>query len=331
MSIEHQLAILDGTVLPGCPHCGVKLPEMEAQKVYIDGLEKSLRAQKARNALIVNEQMGTSKSHPLYPDAFVVYEHWKALLSPMSRAFTEIARKAVFARLKEGRSVDELKTAVTGYAGRPYIVDRKRSKTGKRSERFVKLDLILRDDDRVAYGIELFQEDREERIKQSMPQDVITPETLGHGELPPMDLDAEVAVLGSVLFAGEHAGVVVRRLRDDEGLTADRFYRPLFAQIYQVMCDMEVAGETIDEVTLASKIEADDGRERIVYSLRYQTPNAANYRHYAQLVLKAWGFRAQLNVGREMIEAALGQDPEKMDKLVQGLLEVRQGVSHGAA
>lgn len=160
-----QLNLVDGSVLPCCPKCGEIVPEMEAQKTYIEGLEKELRVKRAQVSRLIAEQAGADKSNPHYEAALQVYAYWKEKLAPGSRTFGAAHRKVVLARLKEGWTVDELKRAIDGYFCRPYVTVSGRSHTGRPSERRIDLELICRDEKHINQGIAFWEEDRGKDIE----------------------------------------------------------------------------------------------------------------------------------------------------------------------
>jgi hypothetical protein len=79
------------------------------------------------------------------PDAAQqVFEHWQQVLDHPKAVFAGKRERAVRARLKEGRSVEDLKLAIDGCAKTPHNLGQ-----NDRGERYDDLELICRDDSNV--------------------------------------------------------------------------------------------------------------------------------------------------------------------------------------
>ncbi len=118
------------------------------------------------------------------------------------------------------------------------------------------------------------------------------------GRLPPQDLEAERALLGSILLTNEAIYIAL------EELTADDFYRPAHRLLFQAMTSLATRNEPVDAVTLSSRLKAEGQLEAVgglaeVIALGESVPTAANAKYYADIVRK----KAML---RKLIEAATG-------------------------
>ncbi|HTA98697.1 MAG TPA: DnaB-like helicase C-terminal domain-containing protein [Solirubrobacteraceae bacterium] len=69
---------------------------------------------------------------------------------------------------------------------------------------------------------------------------------------PPQDIEAEEAVLGSVLLSN----VSLPKLIVDVGLTDSAFYRDVHGRIWNGMVALAMSGDTVDEVTLRGQLES---------------------------------------------------------------------------
>ncbi|MGH2799340.1 MAG: DnaB-like helicase N-terminal domain-containing protein, partial [Thermoleophilaceae bacterium] len=67
---------------------------------------------------------------------------------------------------------------------------------------------------------------------------------------PPQNLDAEQAVLGTVLLADTALEQLV-----DEQLQPEDFYREQHGRIYRAMLDLQLVGEPVDQLTLADQLQ----------------------------------------------------------------------------
>ncbi len=64
---------------------------------------------------------------------------------------------------------------------------------------------------------------------------------------PPSDPDAELAALGSMLLTATTIDTAI-----DEGLTANDFYAPRYAAIYDAICTVRASGDAIDPISVAA-------------------------------------------------------------------------------
>src|SRR5437870_3832731 len=97
--------------------------------------------------------------------------------------------------------------------------------------------------------------------------------------LPPHDLEAEAAVLGSVLLDP----AAIDRVRD--WLTPEHFYRENHGQVYRATQVLALRGEPIDNVTVGAELQRMGILERVggraqLALLQEAVPTAANVEHY---------------------------------------------------
>ena len=64
------------------------------------------------------------------------------------------------------------------------------------------------------------------------------------GRIPPQDIEAEVATLGSMLIEGEAAGIVLEQLQPED------FYRSAHQEIFRAVRDIYVADHQADVILL---------------------------------------------------------------------------------
>lgn len=113
-------------------------------------------------------------------------------------------------------------------------------------------------------------------------------------ELPPHDLEAERAVLGSVLLE--------QALLDRLSLVADDWYSQVHRTIWQAMTTLRARREPVDSITVGDELRRrglldDVGGDAYLASLFNAVPTWVNGEHYAQIVRR-------LSVYRQLIDAA---------------------------
>jgi replicative DNA helicase len=131
------------------------------------------------------------------------------------------------------------------------------------------------------------------------------------GVAPPHSIEAEEAVLGAVLLSGR----AISRLIADEGLRPDHFYRDRHRVIWQVMVTLHDAGETVDLLTLTSRLSAtgqlqEVGGKAALDALTGGVPGLGAVRDYARIVTTAWKWRTRLTAtyGQQSAIADMDED-----------------------
>jgi replicative DNA helicase len=129
--------------------------------------------------------------------------------------------------------------------------------------------------------------------------------TISSGRVPPNDLGAERAVLGSLMIDP----AAVAEIRDI--LEPEDFYAERHAHIYRAAVALADRGDPIDEVTLQSQLERGPGLGRAggldyISELTLEVPTAASVRHWAEIVINHALRRRLIAAGGEV--ARLGFD-----------------------
>lgn len=137
------------------------------------------------------------------------------------------------------------------------------------------------------------------------------------GNVPPQDLEAEQAVLGSVLISGAASDTLAAA---HEFVEPDDFYHKANQLIFKAMLTVDDNGDEIDMVTLQAELsgnnELDDiGGLDYLAELVDASPSAANVAYYAQLVRNSAIRRRLITVANGMIADAQRNDD------VTGLLD----------
>ena len=135
--------------------------------------------------------------------------------------------------------------------------------------------------------------------------------------VPPQDLEAEQAVLGSVLISGTASDTLAAA---HEFVEPDDFYHKANQLIFKAMLAVDDNGDEIDMVTLQAELsgknELDDiGGLDYLAELVDASPSAANVTYYAQLVRNSAVRRRLITVANGMIADAQRNDD------VTGLLD----------
>ena len=132
--------------------------------------------------------------------------------------------------------------------------------------------------------------------------------------------EAESAVLGAVLLAGSVALPALQ----EEDLRAEDFSRAAFRRIYAAMMVMHEAGEPVDHLTLADRLQRDGALREVggrVAIDHLHCPSAANLRQYARMVVRASMWRSR----RDWLQhAGIAADMESEGEFRACLAELRK-------
>lgn len=131
----------------------------------------------------------------------------------------------------------------------------------------------------------------------------------GQERLPPQDLDAELAVLGSMLRDDGQIPVV------RAAMSVDDFYTPAHARVFEAICGLADDGRDVDLVTLADALRAAGHLEGIggvdvLVEAFESVPSAARAEQYADIVRETAARRAAVNASQELAEAGHNQAVE---------------------
>lgn len=129
--------------------------------------------------------------------------------------------------------------------------------------------------------------------------------TISSGRVPPSDIGAERAVLGSLMIDP----AAIAEIRDVLG--PEDFYSERHAHIYRAATALTDRGDPIDEVTLQSQLERGPGVGRAggldyISELTLEVPTAASVRHWADIVVNHALRRRLISAGSEV--SRLGYD-----------------------
>lgn len=147
--------------------------------------------------------------------------------------------------------------------------------------------------------------------------------------LPPQNIEAEAAVLGSILIDPQALSVVAELLR------ADDFYRDAHRIIFQAALDLYAHGHPADLVTLTDEIER-RGKLEQVGGADYMTmlvnvvPTSANVDYYATIVERTSVLRKLIHVAGRIAALAYSETDaaSALDKAEQMIFAISQNVRH---
>jgi replicative DNA helicase len=145
-------------------------------------------------------------------------------------------------------------------------------------------------------------------------------------KVPPHDLEAEQAVLGSMFIEKEAVIAAIEALQEQD------FYREDNRIIFSAMLNLYGRGESIDIITVKSELSS-MGKLEAVGGLEYLTqlpemvPTTANVDKYIKIVEEKSSLRALIKTANELI--SLGYDPtqeveELMDNAERKIFNVMQ-------
>ncbi len=124
--------------------------------------------------------------------------------------------------------------------------------------------------------------------------------------VPPHDLEAELAVLGSVLLDGETMGMVVPILKPDD------FYRTNHGRLYEVMQSLYERGDPVDVLLVRRECERtgvmEDIGDEFLGRLAYVVKSPAHAEHYAHIVREKAVARSLITAATEIQQAAFADD-----------------------
>ena len=147
------------------------------------------------------------------------------------------------------------------------------------------------------------------------------------GKIPPHDIEAEQAVIGSMLTDKDAIMSAVEVLKEDD------FYREDNKIIYSALLNLYNRAQPVDIITLKSELQAMDQLE-VVGGLEYiavlpdKVPTTANVEQYIKIVEEKSALRALIKTANELI--TLGYDPTQdvediLDAAERKIFDVMQG------
>lgn len=117
--------------------------------------------------------------------------------------------------------------------------------------------------------------------------------------IPPQDLDAERALLGSLMVKPSGLNEIV------DSISPDSFYAEKHRVLYEAMVRLSEQGEPIDIVTVSSELRSRGlidiaGGAASIADIAASTPSAAHIKHYADLVHKKYVLRRLISASEDL-------------------------------
>lgn len=119
--------------------------------------------------------------------------------------------------------------------------------------------------------------------------------------VPPQNIEAEQAVLGSILLEADTLAAAMERLRPDD------FYQPVHRMIYETMIELGEAAQPIDLVTVTAALQdkqqlEEAGGVDYLSKLVSVVPTAANIDYYARIVEEKSILRRLIRTATEIVQ-----------------------------
>jgi replicative DNA helicase len=154
-------------------------------------------------------------------------------------------------------------------------------------------------------------------------------------KLPPNAVEAEAALLGSMILDWRVCGEVVQMLRG-----ADDFYKPAHAAIYETLIELYDHNQSIDVVQLNQRLRDKQQIDKVggveyLIQLAESVPSASAAQHYAQIVRDKAVLRGLIDTAGQILYDAYNADSpasQLLDTAEQAIFQIRQaGSSEEAA
>ena len=145
--------------------------------------------------------------------------------------------------------------------------------------------------------------------------------------VPPHNLVAEESLLGAMLLSRDAIADAL------ETVSAEHFYRPAHARVFEAVRDLYGAGDPADAVTVAEVLERSGSLEAIggldgLLSLQMNTPATSNAASYARIVHENHTLRRLIEVAGEIAELGYGR-PDDVTKAVDWAENLMYQVAQG--
>ncbi|MCK9571946.1 MAG: replicative DNA helicase [Candidatus Omnitrophica bacterium] len=142
------------------------------------------------------------------------------------------------------------------------------------------------------------------------------PQEIPIDKIPPQNLEAEMAVLGSMLLDEEAISIAVERL------DSDSFYKNSHRDIFQAITGLYNLNQAVDLITLTDALKKDAvledaGGVSYLTALANAVPTAANINHYVNIVREKYILRTLINNATRIITVCHGTEGNIADVVDQ--------------
>lgn len=133
-------------------------------------------------------------------------------------------------------------------------------------------------------------------------------------KIPPQSMDAEMAVLGSMLLDRDAISHAI------EILNASHFYKDAHKKIYSAIIKLHDENKAVDLITLIEELKAANSLDEVggpayITSLASSVPTSANLVHYAKIVKEKMVLRSLINAGTQIVSECYDM-ADNVDNLV---------------
>ncbi|MFH1552302.1 MAG: replicative DNA helicase [Candidatus Omnitrophota bacterium] len=143
-------------------------------------------------------------------------------------------------------------------------------------------------------------------------------------KVPPQNIEAEIAVLGSMLLDREAIAKAI------EHLEKDAFYSEANKKIFQAVVTLYDDNEAVDMVTLIEELKKRDILDRVggpayITELANSIPTAANIEHHAKIVREKYLLRCLINTATQIVAESFepsGEVDEILDKAERLIFDI---------
>ncbi len=151
-------------------------------------------------------------------------------------------------------------------------------------------------------------------------------------KITPQNLDAEMAVLGSMLLDEEAIATAV------EKINSNFFYKDSHQKIFQAISDLYALNKAVDLITLTDALKRDGvidavGGPSYLTALANAVPSAANIGHYVNIVREKSILRTLINNGTKIISLCYESDgniDEVVDNAERLIFEISERRTQGS-
>ncbi len=128
-------------------------------------------------------------------------------------------------------------------------------------------------------------------------------------KLPPQNIEAEQAVLGSIIFDNEAVTKAI------EALTPDDFYKESHRRLYRAMLDLFDKSEPIDIITLTDYLKKNNELEAVggisyLSSLANSIPTSANIKYHSKIVREKALLRSLIQTATHITARVYEETPD---------------------
>ena len=161
----------------------------------------------------------------------------------------------------------------------------------------------------------------------------LMPQELALEKLPPQNIEAEMAVLGSMLIDDEAIAQAI------EVLNPDSFYKDSHRRIFDCILNLFNQNKAVDIIIICDELKKQGLLEQVdgpgyLASLVNTVPTSANILHYALIVREKATLRALINNATRIISDAYnveGNADEVLDNAERLIFEIRDRPHHGSS